>query len=432
MAPVLDLICSGAVGLLGHTIMPGIIEFPRVVQDALAQFGDLFANEPQRRHFAEYLTGLILAERKTVLGIHDEFAQTTDQSCLNRFLTAAPWDAEDLNRRRLERLQKDPSTRYSDQGVIPLDNTLIDRDGRLIPDAGWYWDHAQERYKIAQDYLFVDYVCTSGKHYPLESRLFRKEEVCQALKEPFRNHTALACELIDWVCQHQIPGDFTMDCYFTNAETLNHIHQQNDRFGRPRGYVGDLKSNRKVEYKGRILKVNELAALIPPQDRKELRIGDRRQWYFTVTLRIPEVNHKVRIVILWKYRHDTEPIKILVTNRITWEASRIVRVYRQRWTGTETFHRDGKQQLGLGDCQLRDHQGQTWHMYLVMLAYSLLMSQLRQGRAKERALHRLMTIGEACRAMAKEPLRTTLAWAIEQVTERNQPYGRVVAQLGLT
>ena len=40
----------------------------------------------------------------------------------------------------------------------------------------------------------------------------------------------------------------------------------------------------------------------------------------------------------------------------------------------------------MGDCQLRDGQGQTRHMYLVMLAYSLLMNQLRQGRAKEWAL----------------------------------------------
>ena len=67
--------------------MPGIIEFPKVVQDALDQYGDLFANQCQRRHLAEYLTGLFVAQRKTVLGIHDEFAQTTDQSCLNRFMT---------------------------------------------------------------------------------------------------------------------------------------------------------------------------------------------------------------------------------------------------------------------------------------------------------------------------------------------------------
>jgi hypothetical protein len=409
--------------------MPGIIEFPQVVQDALTQFGDLFENEPQRRHFAEYLTGLMIAERKTVLGIHDEFAQTTDQSCLNRFLTEAPWDVQDLNQRRLDLLQKDPSTRYSDQGVIPIDNTLIDRDGLLIPDAGWYWDHAEDRYKVAQDYIFVNYVCTSGKHYPLEFRLFRKQEVCEARKQPFRNHTVLVRELIDWVCERSIPGDFAFDSYFTNAEILNHVHGKTDRFGRPRGYVGDLKSNRKLQWKGQILKASELAASIPVEDRKELRIGDRRQWYFTVTVRIPDVTHKVRIVILWRYRHDSEPIKILVTNRITWEVSRIVRVYRHRWTGTETFHRDGKQQLGLGACQLRDLQGQTRHIYLVMLAYSLLMVQLRQGRATEWALHRLMTIGEACRAMAKEALRTTLSWAIEQVTERGLSFEKVVAQL---
>lgn len=315
---------------------------------------------------------------------------------------------------------------------IPIDNTLIDRDGMLIPDAGWFWDHAEERNKIAQDYLFVNYVCTSGKHYPLEFRPFRKKEISEALKEPFRNHTVLCCELIDWVCERGIPGDFTMDCYFTNAEILNHIHAKQDALGRPRGYVGDLKSNRKLEWKGRSLKANELAASIPAEDRKMMRIGDRRQWYFTATVRIPDVNHKVRIVILWQYREDQTCCKILVMNRITWEVSRIVRVYRYRWTGTETFHRDGKQQLGLGDCQLRDVQGQTRHMYLVMLAYSLLMSELKQSRAKEWALHRLMTIGEACRAMTREALRTTLSWAIEQVTRYERPYEHVVAQLELS
>ena len=64
--------------------MPGIIEFPKVVQDALDQYGDLFANQCQRRHLAEYLTGLFVAQRKTVLGIHDEFAQTTDQRRFSR------------------------------------------------------------------------------------------------------------------------------------------------------------------------------------------------------------------------------------------------------------------------------------------------------------------------------------------------------------
>src|SRR5438093_549446 len=108
---------------------------------------------------------------------------------------------------------------------------------------------AEDRYKIAQDYLFANYVCTSGKHYPLDFRLFRKEEACKALKQPFRNHTVLACDLIVWVCERQIPGDFTTDSYFTNADILNHIHSRTDRCGRPRGYVGDLKFNRQVQWK---------------------------------------------------------------------------------------------------------------------------------------------------------------------------------------
>src|SRR6266702_1654176 len=160
------------------SIMPGIVEFPRIVQRAQAYFGDLFYGEPQRRHFAEYLTGLMVAQRKTVLGISDEFPEGADQSCLNRFLTAVHWDEYALNQRRLELLQKDPATRYSEQGVIAIDNVLIDHEGLLIDDVGWFWDHAEERYKIAHDYVFANYVATSGKHYPLDFARFRKRELC--------------------------------------------------------------------------------------------------------------------------------------------------------------------------------------------------------------------------------------------------------------
>src|SRR5262245_12687181 len=112
--------------------MPAIVEFPTVVQELLAQYSDLFSNEPERRHFAEYLTGLFIAERKTVSGINREFAVTTDQSCLNRWITEVEWDEQALNQRRLDLLQQDAATRYTKHGVIAIDNTLIDHDGKLI------------------------------------------------------------------------------------------------------------------------------------------------------------------------------------------------------------------------------------------------------------------------------------------------------------
>lgn len=392
--------------------MPAIVEFPTVVQQAMRDYTGCFANEPERRHFAEYLTGLLLADRKTVRGINSEFVQTTDQSSLNRFLTQAcageepNWDVQKLNDRRLELLQRDPDTRYCDSGVIPIDNVLIDHEGKLIEDVGWFWDHADKRHLIAHDYLIVNYVCPSGKHYPLDFRRFRKKEQCDPNEHPFRDHNELARDLVDWVCQREIPGDFSFDCYFTTAENLNHIQ------GKGRGYVADLKFNRKLLWQGQTVKASEFAKTIAQEDRKLVEIGERRQWYFTVTLRIPEVDHRVRLVILWNHKNDPEPVKMMLTNRVGWEITKILRVYRKRWTGTETFHRDGKQHLGMGDCQLRSGQGQTAHMYLVFVAYSVLMRQLRQGRAREWALAKLTTIGEACRAALRETLGKTIDWAL--------------------
>jgi Transposase DDE domain len=138
----------------------------------------------------------------------------------------------------------------------------------------------------------------------------------------------------------------------------------------------------------------------------------------------------VRIVVLWRGQRDAEPRKILITNRTYWEVHRILKTYRKRWTGTETFHRDGKQHLGMGDCQLRNGEGQTRHMYLVFLAYSALMAQLRHDRAQDWAHARLTTIGESCRAMFRETLGKTIAWVVEQARQ-GQSLSEIKAHLAL-
>jgi hypothetical protein len=101
-------------GALEHkedAVMPTIVHFPTRVKEALEIFGDLFAKEPARQHCAEYLTGLMVAERKNSSGINREFAVTTDQSCVNRWRTTESWDEKALNDRRLAWLQRAPKTR---------------------------------------------------------------------------------------------------------------------------------------------------------------------------------------------------------------------------------------------------------------------------------------------------------------------------------
>ncbi len=321
------------------------------------------------------------------------------------------WDAAQLNVRRLELLQRNSRTRYSPSGTIPLDNTLIDHDGKLIEDVGWFWDHADQRHLIAHGYLIINYVCSSGKHYPLEFRRIRKRELCEAEKNPFLSHIDLSCDLIDWVVDRGIPGVFTLDSYFTHAEVLNHIH------GYDQVYVGDLKFNRKLQVGDQERKAGEWAATIPISTRERITINGKTQYWFSKTVRIPKVNLPVRLVMLWRNRDDAEPRKILVTNRTIWEITRILKAYRQRWTGTEIFHRDGKQHLGMGDCQLRNGLGQTRHMYLVFLAYRAIMTELQQDRPQEWASEVLMTVGQACRAMSREVLRKTIDWVVARANE---------------
>ena len=148
------------------------------------------------------------------------------------------------------------------------------------------------------------------------------------------------------------------------------------------------------------MKAAEWAAGIAPDDRQRVDIGDRKQWFFTQTVRLPNVDHPVGLVILWDRKNGKKPVKCLVANWVYWEISRILNVYRKRWMGTETFHWDGKQHLGMGDCQLRTAMSQTRHLYLVMLAHSLLIAQMEQGRACGWAHSVLTTIGQACRAVS--------------------------------
>ncbi len=46
--------------------MPATVEFPTVVKEVLNEFRPFFANKPKRKHLAEYIIGLIIANKKNV------------------------------------------------------------------------------------------------------------------------------------------------------------------------------------------------------------------------------------------------------------------------------------------------------------------------------------------------------------------------------
>jgi hypothetical protein len=65
---------------------------------------------------------------------------------------------------------------------------------------------------------------------------------------------------------------------------------------------------------------------------------------------------------------------------------------------------------------VRSGAGQTRHVYLVSVAYSLLMRSLQQHHAQDWAWRTLTTIGEACQAVKAETGARMIDWVVERLT----------------
>ncbi len=78
-----------------------IVEYPKIVRASLKHFGSAFQTGAQRRHYCQYVTGLMAGDKGTVQAINHLFLGTQDQSVLNKFLTQEEWSEVELNERRI-------------------------------------------------------------------------------------------------------------------------------------------------------------------------------------------------------------------------------------------------------------------------------------------------------------------------------------------
>jgi SRSO17 transposase len=109
---------------------------PGPLEDYAAQFDPLFRSLAQRRGLRAYLQGLLLPRdrNKTLTALAGAEpvvgAQHATVQGLQFFLSESPWDHEQLNQWRLERLLDGPATRPHGQGVLVIDDSGDRKDGR--------------------------------------------------------------------------------------------------------------------------------------------------------------------------------------------------------------------------------------------------------------------------------------------------------------
>ena len=421
-------------------MMLPLVTCPSIVRVHSVPLKGLFS-APQRVHFQRYLTGLLVSDNVTVTGINSLFVDHKDQSSLNRFLTAAPWSAPELNDARIALLRQKLLPVQPRRGFLVIDDTLAHKYGPLMPGVGEFFDHSQGRRTLAQDVL-TTFLVMDDKRFPIDLSLYyqfrAKEEradiqaQAQAAitqgdlaalrrylvalldykkrRDRFRTKLVMAAELVDKAVDRQLPfATVLFDAWFLDKTLIGHIESKG------KAWIGECRSNRIVFVGGERLHVSDLRQRLPSTAYHPVTVGDTTYWAFTKVVRMSTLG-KVRLTISLDNPALTGDPRYLVTRQLHWNAGTILNAYDKR-RQTEPFYRDEKHHLGFEECQLRDEQGTIRHWYLTFLAYSLCQLEIALSRPGQGGQPRLETVGDCCRQANAELVGALVRWIIHRMEQ---------------
>ena len=405
--------------------MLGLVQIPEVVSRYAPAFSDLFSADTYE-HFQRYVSGLLVSENKTVEGINRLFVlDPRDQSSLNRFLTQYVYDETKVNERRLALLQQGPMTRMKAQGPIKgclsLDDTLLHHRGHHFDQIAQLYDSVNKRYVYAHNLVSL-YYSDDQVDYPVYYQLWKPVDVIRLeealrqagislnpdkvalqqrdpkawrnylllrwssyqFKKPALQHAYQSKLIIARILLRQFADKFghldlpvTFDNWYTRKDLCQYIDQELKL-----AYVGKLRPEDCLIKAGSTpvslqtfaekLKAEHLAAAQDQVFEKNVipYKGQEITYYaYCATHRIKNFG-KQRLVIRHRKADLSDEPTFLISNRLNWHASGILRIYRHRWP-VEVFHEEGKAE-GLEQYQARDFQAINRHIALVVVAYSLL------------------------------------------------------------
>jgi DDE superfamily endonuclease len=444
--------------------LPLVAPAPVVTAHAAA-FRDLFDNQCQFRHFQHYLTGLIILPNKSLANIARCILDSADKTNLSRFLSKAPWQEDEVNRRRIRFMlqQTTPHRQRRRESLVVIDDTLCEHVGSLFDYVDRHYNHSDGTYPMAHNPVTSLYV-SGPVRFPLGLRLYRRyEELTQwqacvakqfpdlkiptdakarnrlhkqvdpvllqdpefrARHEQFRTKIVLAIELVEEAIRCKVPfGVVVFDAWYLAEDVVRVLAR------RRKDWISLLKKNRGLEtasfqlrdangwtmkLPGPHIAVEDLVPLIPATAYRSVTVREHTYWCFMLVVRIPSLG-KVRIVVSFEQESLTGRSVVLVTNRLDWSVTKIISLYLQRWP-TETFYQDGKGHLGFNEYRMRSAEAIGKHWCLVFVAYSLLhLTCLPTVPDRTKSL--IQTIGDACRQQGRALLQQLLVFVHDQLSQ---------------
>jgi len=402
---------------------------------------------------------------KSMANIARCVVDSADKTNLSRYLSEAPWFEEQLNQRRIRYLMEQTKAVRKDKSgsVLGIDDTLCKHVGDLFEFVAHHYDHSDNSYPLAHNPV-TSYYVSGPVRFPVDLRVYRRyEELTRweefvhkhfpdreiptktkernklhrevepvllqdsaflELHQQFRTKIELAIDLVESAIAHKLRFSVILFDGWYLSEDLVAIAKR-----RRKDWISILKKNRNLETNSFTLKdadgqpiklegphiaVQDLAKLIPANAYREVKVGKKSYWTFTLAVRIPSLG-KVRIVISYENADLKGTFATLITNRTDWNAQKIIATYLLRWP-IETFYQDGKEHLGLDEYRMRDAKAIGKHWCLVFTAYSLLHLDCLPPSLEKSQLP-IKTIGEACRQQGQALIQKLIVFVNVQLQQ---------------
>jgi SRSO17 transposase len=397
-----------------------ITEYPSIVKDTEAYLRPVFASKNRLDNCMRYVTGLIvLPTRKNVLSISRSFVDCKDQSAVNNFITDSGWDEKAFHDAGIKMVRDEVEKRRILYGVLLIDDTINEKDGKHIEGVGTYWDHSQNKYVQGHNVITTYYV-TPEFSVALDFAIYRKKEDCAPGE--FRTKVEIARELISKAVGYGLPiTRVVFDSWYATRDLIEHIEASGIK-----EWVTQAKSDRVVLSDDNRTETNlaDYPGTIPEEGFRPVEIytssfGKKTTyWAYCTTVRMKFLGgRKVRLVISYDNQQlEGEPL-FFMSNVRFWEEKKILQAYATRWS-IEGFHRDAKQSLGLGEYQVRKIQGVRRHIAMVSFAYNLLQLDSGFGSIMGNLKANLRTIGSRCRLAGVQVLHSLISFVMKMAQQR--------------
>jgi len=339
-----------------HMELP-IVAIPTYVEELSTEFSDLFDQQRQFDHFKRLMTAFPMAEKCTIAHMNGLFTEHTNQSNLNRFITAPNWDIDQLNKRRFKIINE-----VEGDGTVIIDDLITEKYGKEIYGVGWHRDHSNGR--NVWGVQMADCVLSGKGIYPLLSSVYLKKNSRWLDGDMvFKTKIEIQKDHLTYLVNKGLKFSYVaMDTWYFCKVLTDHIESLG------KDWIAQAKSNRLVWYHGKWIPLRDFALeMFKKYNFRIVDIDKDRYQMKAFSVRMKDMG-TVRLLVSLN-KHDN--FKFYVTNRTDWNEVVIAKHYCPRWD-IEVWHREGKGNYGIEDCLLRSRRRVETYTTLSSLAVNFL------------------------------------------------------------